>query len=92
MDGFEGNTGVIILAATNRPDSLDPALTLSLIHIWEEPQPKFQPPTMMSPGCTRFTKSLSISSMQWLASSLASCVFRSVSYTHLDVYKRQAGH
>ena len=27
MDGFEGNTGVIILAATNRPDSLDPALT-----------------------------------------------------------------
>ena len=26
MDGFEGNTGVIILAATNRPDSLDPAL------------------------------------------------------------------
>lgn len=26
-DGFEGNTGVIILAATNRPDSLDPALT-----------------------------------------------------------------
>ena len=27
MDGFEDNTGVIILAATNRPDSLDPALT-----------------------------------------------------------------
>ena len=27
MDGFEENTGVIILAATNRPDSLDPALT-----------------------------------------------------------------
>ena len=27
MDGFEGNSGVIILAATNRPDSLDPALT-----------------------------------------------------------------
>ena len=26
MDGFEGNTGVVILAATNRPDSLDPAL------------------------------------------------------------------
>ncbi len=26
MDGFEGNTGVMILAATNRPDSLDPAL------------------------------------------------------------------
>ena len=24
MDGFEGNTGVVILAATNRPDSLDP--------------------------------------------------------------------
>ena len=27
MDGFDGNTGVIILAATNRPESLDPALT-----------------------------------------------------------------
>ena len=27
MDGFEGNSGVMILAATNRPDSLDPALT-----------------------------------------------------------------
>lgn len=27
MDGFEGNSGVVILAATNRPDSLDPALT-----------------------------------------------------------------
>ena len=29
MDGFEGNNGVIILAATNRPESLDPALTRS---------------------------------------------------------------
>ncbi len=27
MDGFEGNTGVVILAATNRPETLDPALT-----------------------------------------------------------------
>lgn len=27
MDGFEGDTGVVILAATNRPESLDPALT-----------------------------------------------------------------
>ena len=27
MDGFEGNTGVVILAATNRPEMLDPALT-----------------------------------------------------------------
>lgn len=27
MDGFSGNTGVVILAATNRPESLDPALT-----------------------------------------------------------------
>ena len=27
MDGFEGNTGVILLAATNRPETLDPALT-----------------------------------------------------------------
>ena len=27
MDGFDGNNGVIILAATNRPESLDPALT-----------------------------------------------------------------
>ena len=27
MDGFEGNSGVVILAATNRPETLDPALT-----------------------------------------------------------------
>lgn len=27
MDGFDGNNGVVILAATNRPESLDPALT-----------------------------------------------------------------
>ena len=33
MDGFEGNSGIIIVAATNRPDVLDSALMLSLIHI-----------------------------------------------------------
>lgn len=27
MDGFDGSKGVVLLAATNRPDSLDPALT-----------------------------------------------------------------
>ncbi|GHK56320.1 hypothetical protein KPZU09_60560 [Klebsiella pneumoniae] len=26
MDGFEGNEGIIVIAATNRPDVLDPAL------------------------------------------------------------------
>ena len=31
MDGFEGNNGVIILAATNRPESLDPALTVRAV-------------------------------------------------------------
>ena len=29
MDGFDGTNGVVILAATNQPDSLDPALTTS---------------------------------------------------------------
>ena len=33
MDGFGGNEGIIVIAATNRPDVLDPALLLSLIHI-----------------------------------------------------------
>ena len=33
MDGFGANEGVIMIAATNRPDVLDPALMLSLIHI-----------------------------------------------------------
>ena len=32
MDGFESNEGVIIIAATNRPDVLEPAILLSLIH------------------------------------------------------------
>lgn len=27
MDGFDGSKGVVLLAATNRPDTLDPALT-----------------------------------------------------------------
>ena len=33
MDGFGPNSGIIVMAATNRPDVLDPALLLSLIHI-----------------------------------------------------------
>ena len=42
----------------------------------EEPQPKFLPPTMISPSLTFLTKSLSISSMQCDASSLCSDVLR----------------
>lgn len=42
----------------------------------EEPQPKFAPATMTSPGLHAFTKLLSMSSMQWEASSFASCVAR----------------
>lgn len=42
----------------------------------EEPQPKFSPPTMMSPGFTRLVKVVSRSSMQWEASSFLSMVFR----------------
>ena len=33
MDGFEGNSGIIIVAATNRPDVLDSALTVSYTHL-----------------------------------------------------------
>jgi len=29
MDGFEGNTGIILIAATNRPDVLDAALPVT---------------------------------------------------------------
>ena len=32
MDGFEGNSGIIIVAATNRPDVLDSALMLQRVH------------------------------------------------------------
>ena len=42
----------------------------------EEPQPKLTPATMMSPSFTRVTKDLSMSSMQWEASSLWFWVFR----------------
>ena len=42
----------------------------------ELPQPKFSSATMMSPDCTRSTKSASMSSIAWLASSSGSLVLR----------------
>ena len=42
----------------------------------EEPQPKFQPAAITSPGLTLFLNCASMSSMQWAASSLWSAVFR----------------
>ena len=42
----------------------------------EEPQPKLSSATMMSPFFTFFTKSLSMSSMQWEASSCSEVVLR----------------
>ena len=55
MDGFGVNEGVIVIAATNRPDILDPAL--------------------LRPG--RFDRQVVVDTPD------------AVSYTHLDVYKRQ---
>ena len=60
MDGFSSNNGVLILAATNRPESLDPAL--------------------LRPG--RFDRRVPVE-LPDLNGRI------SVSYTHLDVYKRQ---
>ncbi len=42
----------------------------------EEPQPKFSPPTITSPLLTTLTKLVSMSSMQWVASSFLSAIFR----------------
>ena len=42
----------------------------------EEPQPKLKPPTITSPALTTSTKCLSMSSMQWVASSFLSAMFR----------------
>ena len=58
MDGFEGNEGIIVIAATNRSDVLDPAL--------------------LRPG--RFDRKVLVGRPD----------VKAVSYTRLDVYKRQA--
>ena len=42
----------------------------------EEPQPKLKPPTITSPPLTTLTNSVSMSSMQWVASSFLSAMFR----------------
>ena len=54
----------------------DEALAKSTDAAPKLPQPKFLPPTMMSPACTRLENTLSMSSMQCDASSLGSVVVR----------------
>ena len=51
MDGFEGNTGVIVLAATNRPDVLDQAL-LRPGRFDRQVRPRLSPPRLPPPGTT----------------------------------------
>ena len=78
----EIDTGKIIrqkhlpIADTDDVETVHDALMAMGACSREEPQPKFFSATMMSPGLTRATKSLSMSSMQWAASSSCLLVLR----------------
>ena len=112
MDGFQENAGVIILSATNRPESLDPALTrpgrfdrripVELPDIiGREAILKVHAKKIKAADDVDFhtiARMASGASGAELANIINEAALRAVrngrkavSYTHLDVYKRQAG-
>ena len=92
MDGFEDNTGVVILAATNRPESLDPALTRPgrfdrRVPV-ELPDLKGREDILkVHAKKVKTDNNIDYGKVARMASGASGA--EPVSYTHLDVYKRQ---